>query len=69
MEQRPANVVRWDPFEDLEHLQQQLAQVFPNWPRMPAWPRTGTAMDSEFAPVADVEETNDAFVVEIELVG
>lgn len=69
MEQRPANVVRWDPFEDLEHLQQQLAQVFPSWPRRPAWPQTGTAMDSESAPVADVEETNDAFVVEIELAG
>jgi HSP20 family protein len=69
MQQRPADVVRWDPFEDLEHLQEQLAQVFPSWPRMPAWPRAGTAMDVEFAPVADVEETSDAFVVEIELAG
>jgi hypothetical protein len=29
LQQRPAEVARWDPLEDLEHLQQQLAQIFP----------------------------------------
>jgi HSP20 family protein len=68
-QQRPAEIARWDPFEDLEHLQHQLAQVFPNWARLPAWAPAGTAGETEFAPLADVEETNDAFVVEIELAG
>jgi HSP20 family protein len=68
MQQRPAEVVRWDPFEDLEQLQQQLAQVFPSWPRTPPWPR-GAGPDAEFAPLADVEETDDAYVIEIELAG
>src|SRR3984957_15054623 len=63
-QQRPAEVVRWDPFEDLEHLQQQLAQVFSGFPRMP-----GGGMDTEFAPLADVEETDDAYIVEMELAG
>jgi HSP20 family protein len=63
-QQRPAEVVRWDPFEDLEHLQQQLAQVFSGLPRMP-----GMGRDPEFAPVADVEETDDAYIVEMELAG
>jgi HSP20 family protein len=69
LQQRPAEVVRWDPFEDLEQLQQQLAQVFPSWPRTPAWPRGGAGPDTEFSPLADVEETDDAYVVEIELAG
>lgn len=63
-QQRPAEVVRWDPFEDLEHLQQQLAQAFSGFPRM-----TGMGMDTEFAPLADVEETDDAYIVEMELAG
>jgi HSP20 family protein len=63
-QQRPAEVIRWDPFEDLEHLQQQLAQVFSGFPRM-----TGLSMDSEFTPLADVEETDDAYIIEMELAG
>jgi HSP20 family protein len=63
-QQRPPELVRWDPFEDLEHLQQQLAQVFSGFPRMP-----GMGMDTEFAPLADVEETDDAYIVELELAG
>lgn len=69
LQQRPSEVARWDPFEDLEYLQQQLAQIFPTWARMPARPMTGSGTEAEFAPLADVEETNDAFVVEIELAG
>jgi HSP20 family protein len=65
LQQRPAEVVRRDPFEDLEQLQQQLAQVLPGWARMPAW----ASVDTEFSPLADVEETDDAYVVEIELAG
>ena len=68
--QRNSDVTRWDPFEDIEQLQQQLAQVFPAWSRMaPVWSRAATAMDTEFVPLADVEETDDAFIVELELPG
>jgi HSP20 family protein len=57
---RPADVARWDPFEE---LQQQIAQVFQDLPAL----RTGLA--GEFVPLADVEETDDAFIVELELPG
>jgi HSP20 family protein len=36
---------------------------------MPAALLAGTGGETEFAPLADVEETDDAFVVEIELAG
>lgn len=69
LQQRPAEVVRWDPIEDLEQLQQQLAQALPGWARMPGWSRGATGPDREFSPFADVEETDGAYVVEIELAG
>ncbi|HZQ29394.1 MAG TPA: Hsp20/alpha crystallin family protein [Acidimicrobiales bacterium] len=59
-QRRPAEVARWDPFDE---LQQQLAQVFQDWPQMRG------PIGSDFMPVADVEETDDAFVVDIELPG
>lgn len=67
-QQRPTEVARWDPFEDLEHLWEQLAQVFPSWPRV-GGQRPATGMDAEFIPLADVEEAEDAYLVEMELPG
>jgi HSP20 family protein len=65
MQQRSGEITHWDPFEDLEHLQQQLAEVFPSWARL----RSGSGTDSENIPRTDVEETNDAFVIELDLPG
>ena len=69
VQQRPGEVATWDPFEDLEHFREQFAQVFPGWPRVPDWRRAGNGLDVEFIPLADVEETDDAYVVEMELPG
>ena len=68
-QQRTTEVARWDPFEDLEHLREQLSQIFPSWPRLTDPRRSGNGMDAEFIPLADVEETDDAYVVEMELPG
>lgn len=65
VQQRSGDITRWDPFEDLEHLQQQLAEVFPSWAGL----RTGAGANSEHIPLADVEESNDAFVIELDLPG
>lgn len=65
----PTEVTRWDPFEDFEQLQQQFAQMFPGWGRMTGWPPPNAGADNEFAPLADIEETEDSYVVEIELAG
>lgn len=58
-----ANVSRWDPVSELSRLSQQLQHYVENWRDIPSLFGEG------FAPLADVEETDDAFVVEIELAG
>ncbi len=58
-----ADVGRWDPVSELSRLSQQLQHYVENWRDIPSLFGEG------FAPLADVEETDDAFVVEIELAG
>lgn len=51
----------WDPFEELKTVSQQLSELIDR----PWWPTSG----NRFVPPADLEETDDAFLVEIELPG
>ena len=55
-------LARWDPLADLNRLNQQLANYLDRWAELPA-------LTGGFTPLADVEETDDAYVVEIELPG
>ena len=59
LSQRP--VARWEPFSQLEQLQEQTARLM----------ETVLAGDGEriWSPVADIEETDDAWIVEAELPG
>ena len=54
---------RWEPLAELSRLNQQLQRYVDNWRDLPSLFGEG------FAPLADVEETDDAFVVEIDLAG
>jgi HSP20 family protein len=57
----PQPVQRWDPFRELEGLQEQLSQLLE---------RTGPDGGSvPFIPLVDIEETEDAWIVEAELPG
>lgn len=58
-----SDVARWDPFAELSRLNQQLQRYADNWRDLPS------LLGDGFAPLADVEETDEAFVVEIELAG
>jgi HSP20 family protein len=53
----------WDPFEELQRLSRQMSRVLEGG-LLPL-----PAGDEAFAPVADIEETEDAYVVEVELPG
>lgn len=54
---------RWDAFGELERLHHQLARYLDSWRQWPAVPA------GVFTPLADVEETDDDYLVEIELPG
>lgn len=54
---------RWDPFTEIERLNGQLQGYLDSWNNFPSMFGDG------FTPLADVEETDDAYHVEIELPG
>jgi HSP20 family protein len=58
-------MVRYEPFAEFNRLTQQLAQLFDS-----QWPELPSVLGREgFSPPADVEETDDAYLVELDLPG
>jgi len=60
-----AELERWNPFEEFDRLHRQLLSWLDTWSPLP-WPDMTT---TAFTPVADVEETDDAYLVELEVPG
>lgn len=56
-------VSRWDPFAELDRLNRQLGDYLGSSRQLPY------LLGEGFTPVADVEESDDAYTVEIELPG
>ncbi len=55
---------RFDPFADLERLREQM------WDRSRTWPASWfETLGGEFVPAADIEEADDAWIVDVELPG
>jgi HSP20 family protein len=54
---------RWEPFSAIQRLSDDISRLFDGWDGLPA------LQDEAFIPLADVEETDDAYVVELELPG
>jgi HSP20 family protein len=63
-ETTPQRVARWEPFRELEQLQEATAQLLG---RM--WAGVGTADSPVWSPLVDIEESEDAGAVETELPG
>jgi HSP20 family protein len=58
------DIARWDPAGEFERLTQQLSRLFDDqWADVPSMLRDG------FTPLADLEETDNAYVLEAELPG
>jgi HSP20 family protein len=57
---------RWEPLSELEQLTERMRQLFDQTIGL-SWPAPSTT--GGWSPLADVEETDDAYVVEAELPG
>jgi HSP20 family protein len=55
---------RWDPFREFEQLHEQLGRLMEN-----TWTPPGVGNGGAWMPFADIEETEDAWIVEAELPG
>jgi HSP20 family protein len=53
---------RWEPFRELEQLNEQFGRLMDT-----VWSPTGAANGGMWTPLADVEETEDAWIIEAEL--
>src|SRR4051812_12797852 len=60
----PQRGQRWEPFRELEQLQEATAQLLEN-----VWSGTGLVDAAVWTPLVDIEETDDAWIVEAELPG
>jgi HSP20 family protein len=57
------NIVRWDPFADVEAMFSRMAPV--RWPRLAPEQNGGRAV--EWSPAADISETEKEYVIRAEL--
>jgi HSP20 family protein len=57
-------VQRWEPFRELEQLQEATAQLMEN-----VWSGSGLADGGVRTPLVDIEEADDAWIVDAELPG
>ena len=61
--QDTAEASRFEPFFELDRLSRQLGGYFDPWRQLPR------LLEEAFTPLADLEETDDAYTVEVELPG
>jgi HSP20 family protein len=58
------SVTRWDPFSELEELQNRTQQLIEG-----LWSGAGGTNGGAWSPPVDIEETEDAWIVEAEIPG
>jgi HSP20 family protein len=58
-----ADTATWDPLAEFRNVVSQLSRFPDPWGELMVQPRSG------FTPLADVEETDDGYVIEVELPG
>jgi HSP20 family protein len=60
----PQPLQRWEPFHELEQLQEHMDRLIQS-----AWSPLGTGDGGAWMPTTDIEETEDAWIIEAELPG
>lgn len=58
------NIVRWDPFRELERIQARLNRMFGE---RPSWGTDDDVSFAEWAPAVDIQETDKEYVVKADL--
>jgi HSP20 family protein len=64
-----ANLARWDPFQDLLAIQDEMNQLFGQATGQGGRTTGGEAGTRAWAPALDIAERNDAYVVTVEVPG
>lgn len=59
-------LTRWDPFRDIDNLQQEVNQLFDTFP---ALDRRSRSKNYTFSPAAELHETSDAVQLKLEIPG
>ena len=59
------NLVKWDPFAELEDVSKSLNRIFGRFPARPA-DREALAM-ADWAPTVDISETDSAYMIKGEI--
>jgi HSP20 family protein len=67
-DRREQDVATWNPVAELDQATKRLARLVDE-ARGSGWPTLGLRGLDEFQPPADLEETDEAYVVEVELPG
>jgi HSP20 family protein len=57
-----AQPLRWGPFQELEQLNEQMGRLMDS-----VWSPIGAGNEAAWMPLADIEETEDAWVIEADL--
>jgi HSP20 family protein len=57
-----AQPLRWEPFQELEQLNEQVGQLMDS-----VWSPIGAGNGGAWMPLADIEETEDSWVIEADL--
>ena len=60
----PQQMERWDPFREFDQLQEEMSRLVQS-----VWSPAGMGNGGAWTPFADVEETEDAWMIEVELPG
>src|SRR5438270_11608951 len=60
----PQPLQRWEPFRELEQLQEHMGRLMQG-----VWSPAGGGNGGVWIPVTDIEETDDAWLIEAELPG
>jgi HSP20 family protein len=64
-----ANVSRWDPFQDLLSIQDEMNQLFGRAMGQPSGRQGSEASTRMWAPALDISERKDAYLVTVEVPG